>query len=118
MKKALQRTTLAYDKEGEDHYNLISALHKSMRGSDVDASLYYLARMLEGGADPLYVARRCIRFASEDVGMKDPNALVQVGYPAFFFFFVPSLLKCCFLPMQNECKGSCRVSGSSVHRPS
>ena len=64
-----------YDKSGEEHYNLISALHKSMRGSDPDAALYWLARMLSGGQDPLYVARRLVRFASEDVGMADPAAL-------------------------------------------
>ena len=65
-----------YDKAGEQHYDLISALHKSMRGSDPDASLYWLARMLEAGEDPLYIARRLVRFASEDVGMADPQALV------------------------------------------
>ncbi|ETJ45350.1 Recombination factor protein RarA, partial [human gut metagenome] len=64
-----------YDKSHEEHYNLISALHKSMRGSDPDAALYWLARMLGGGEDPLYVARRLVRFASEDVGMADPGAL-------------------------------------------
>ena len=64
-----------YDKSGEEHYNLISALHKSMRGSDPDAALYWLARMLGGGEDPLYVVRRLVRFASEDVGMADPGAL-------------------------------------------
>ena len=66
-----------YDKAQEGHYNLISALHKSLRGSDVDAALYWFARMLEGGEDPLYIGRRLIRFASEDVGMADPQALVQ-----------------------------------------
>ncbi|MDP2873978.1 MAG: replication-associated recombination protein A [bacterium] len=76
VKTALQRS-LRYDRAGEEHYNTISALHKSMRGSDPDAALYYLARMLEAGEDPLYVARRCVRFASEDVGLADPNALVQ-----------------------------------------
>lgn len=67
---------LLYDKNGEEHYNLISALHKSMRNSDPDAAVYWLARMLEAGEDPLYVARRCIRFASEDVGLADSNALL------------------------------------------
>ena len=71
----LQRKSLLYDKEGEEHYNLISALHKSLRDSDPDASLYWLARMLAAGEDPLYVARRMIRFASEDVGNADPRAL-------------------------------------------
>ena len=67
-----QQKTLLYDKSGEEHYNLISALHKSLRDSDPDAALYWLARMLEAGEDPLYVARRLVRFASEDVGNADP----------------------------------------------
>ncbi|NPU86014.1 MAG: replication-associated recombination protein A [Syntrophaceae bacterium] len=71
----LERKSLLYDKEGEEHYNLISALHKSLRDSDPDASLYWMARMLAAGEDPLYVARRMIRFASEDVGNADPRAL-------------------------------------------
>lgn len=77
IKEALQRVHLVFDKQGEEFYNLISALHKSMRGSDPHASLYWLARMLEGGADPLYVARRIVRFASEDIGMANSEALVQ-----------------------------------------
>ena len=76
VEDALQRRALTYDKAGEQHYDAISALHKSMRGSDPDASLYWLARMLEAGEDPLYIARRLVRFASEDVGMADPQALV------------------------------------------
>jgi len=76
VKYALQKTHLRYDKTGEEHYNIISALHKSMRGSDADAALYWLGRMLEAGEDPLYVARRLVRFASEDVGLADSNALV------------------------------------------
>ncbi|HEY8551077.1 MAG TPA: replication-associated recombination protein A [Vicinamibacterales bacterium] len=72
----LERRALLYDKSGEEHYNLISALHKSMRNSDPDAAVYWLARMLEAGEDPLYVARRLVRFASEDVGLADPQALV------------------------------------------
>jgi len=72
----LQRKALLYDKEGEEHYNLISALHKSLRGSDPDAALYWLARMLAAGEDPLYLARRMVRFAAEDVGLADPQALV------------------------------------------
>jgi putative ATPase len=75
VKQALQQRTLLYDKNGEEHYNLISALHKSIRNSDPDASLYWLTRMLESGEDPKYVARRLIRFASEDVGLSDPRAL-------------------------------------------
>ncbi len=76
VEDAVQRRALLYDKSGEEHYNIISALHKSLRGSDPDAALYWLARMLESGEDPLYVVRRLIRFASEDVGMADPQALV------------------------------------------
>ena len=71
----IERRMLLYDKSGEEHYNLISALHKSMRNSDADAAIYWLARMLEAGEDPLYVARRLVRFASEDVGNADPQAL-------------------------------------------
>lgn len=74
--EVVQRKFLLYDKGGEEHYNLISALHKSLRDSDPDAALYWLARMLEAGADPLYIARRLVRFASEDVGLADPNALL------------------------------------------
>ena len=77
LTKILNKKTFLYDKKGEEHYNLISALHKSMRNSDPDAALYYLARMLEAGEDPLYVARRLIRFASEDIGLANPSALVQ-----------------------------------------
>jgi putative ATPase len=73
--EALRKKALLYDKSGEEHFNLISAFHKSLRGSDPDASLYWLARMLKGGEDPLYIARRMIRFASEDVGNADPAAL-------------------------------------------
>jgi len=72
---ALQRRVLLYDKTGEEHYNLISALHKSVRNSDPDAALYWLGRMLEAGEDPLYVARRVVRMAVEDIGLADPNAL-------------------------------------------
>ncbi|MCX6766012.1 MAG: replication-associated recombination protein A [Candidatus Moranbacteria bacterium] len=76
IKQVLQRKHLLYDKTGEEHYNIISALHKSMRGGDANAALYWLARMLEGGEDPLYVARRLVRFASEDVGLANNTALV------------------------------------------
>jgi putative ATPase len=77
VRRVAQRKVLLYDKSGEEHYNLISALHKSMRESDPDAALYWFARMLAAGEDPLYVARRMIRFASEDVGLADPQALPQ-----------------------------------------
>jgi putative ATPase len=77
MLRLLQRRAPVYDKDREAHYNLISALHKSLRGSDCDAALYWLARMLSGGEDPLYICRRLIRFASEDIGLADPQALPQ-----------------------------------------
>lgn len=77
VEEALQKKVLKYDKTGEEHYNLISALHKSLRGSDPDGALYWLARMLEAGEDPLYIARRLVRFASEDIGLADPQALTQ-----------------------------------------
>ena len=76
IEEAAQQRTLRYDKAGEEHYNLISALHKSMRGSDPDAALYWLGRMLEAGEDPLYIVRRMVRFASEDIGNADPQALL------------------------------------------
>ena len=75
LEEALQKRTLLYDKTGEEHFNLISALHKSLRNSDADASLYWMGRMLEAGEDPMYIARRLVRFASEDVGIADPAAL-------------------------------------------
>ena len=79
IEKILSVKTMLYDKKGEEHYNLISALHKSLRGSDPQAALYWLARMLESGDDPLYIVRRLIRFASEDIGLSDPNAIVQAN---------------------------------------
>jgi len=75
--RTVQRRVPIYDKNQESHYNLISALHKSLRGSDTDAALYWLARMLSGGEDPNYIARRLTRFAAEDIGLADPQALVQ-----------------------------------------
>ncbi|MDX1580235.1 MAG: replication-associated recombination protein A [Alphaproteobacteria bacterium] len=77
LSNLVQRRAPVYDKDREGHYNLISALHKSLRGSDVDAALYWMARMLAGGEDPLYIARRLVRFAAEDIGLADPEALVQ-----------------------------------------
>jgi putative ATPase len=91
MERAVQRKGLRYDRSGDEHYNLVSALHKSVRNSDPDAALYWLARMIEGGEDPRFIARRLIRIASEDVGLADPWAILQataawdaaekVGYP-------------------------------------
>ncbi len=91
VREALQKKTLLYDKSGEEHFNLISALHKSLRNSDADATLYWLARMLEAGEDPLFVARRMIRFASEDVGLADPGAVGRAidGLRAFQFIGLP-----------------------------
>src|SRR4029078_7667193 len=77
LAEAVQRRAPVYDKKQESHYNLISALHKPLRGSDADAALYWFARMLAGGEDPRYIARRLVRFAWEDVGLADPQALVQ-----------------------------------------
>jgi putative ATPase len=85
LEAVMQRKALLYDKNGEEHYNLISALHKSLRGGDPDAALYWLARMLEAGEDPLYIARRMVRFASEDIGNADPQAL-QVAVAAMQAF--------------------------------
>ena len=82
LEQCTSKKSLLYDKKGEEHYNLISALHKSMRNSDPDAAIYWMCRMLEGGEDPLYIARRLIRFASEDVGMADSRAL-QVAVAAY-----------------------------------
>ena len=91
VEQCISKKSLLYDKNGEEHYNLISALHKSMRNSDVNAAIYWLARMLEAGEDPLYVARRLIRFASEDIGMADSQALViaVAAYQACHFIGMP-----------------------------
>ena len=91
VEQCINQKSLLYDKNGEEHYNIISALHKSMRNSDVDASIYWLARMLEAGEDPLYVARRLIRFASEDIGMADSRALeiATAAYQACHYIGMP-----------------------------
>ena len=91
VEQCTQKKSLLYDKTGEEHYNLISALHKSMRNSDPDAAVYWLARMLEAGEDPLYIARRVTRFASEDVGLADPRALeiAVAAYQACHFIGMP-----------------------------
>jgi putative ATPase len=91
LEEVLQKKAFLYDKSGEEHYNLISAFHKSLRGSDPDASLYWLGRMLEAGEDPLYIARRMVRFASEDVGIADPQALqvAIAAMEAFHFVGLP-----------------------------
>jgi len=91
IKQAFQKSHLFYDKDGEEHYNIISALHKSMRGSNANAALYWLSRMLEAGEDPLYVARRLVRFASEDIGLANSRALEQAvaAYQACHFIGMP-----------------------------
>ena len=91
IKEALQKSNLLYDRAGEQHYNIISALHKSMRGGDANAALYWLARMLSGGEDPLYIARRLIRFASEDIGIANSFALEQAvsAYQACHYIGMP-----------------------------
>jgi putative ATPase len=91
LKEAFQKSYLMYDKGGDEHYNIISALHKSMRGGDADAALYWLARMLEAGENPLYIARRIVRFASEDIGLANSRALEQAvaAYNACHFIGMP-----------------------------
>lgn len=91
IEQCTNRSSFLYDKKGEEHYNIISVLHKSMRNSDVDASIYWMSRMLEAGEDPLYIARRLIRFASEDIGMADSRALeiAIAGYQACHFLGYP-----------------------------
>jgi putative ATPase len=111
LKGALQKAALYHDRAGEAHFNLISALHKSMRNSDADATLYWLARMLEAGDDPLYVARRVVRFASEDVGLADPRALTLalaakdavhfVGRPEADLALAQAAVYCALAPKSN-----------------
>jgi putative ATPase len=111
LRDLLQRKVLLYDKAGEEHYNLISALHKSMRESDPDATIYWLVRMLEAGEDPLYIARRIVRFASEDIGLADPRALRIaldakdafdfLGMPEGSLALVESAVYCAMAPKSN-----------------
>lgn len=111
IKEALQKTHLIFDKKGEEFYNLISALHKSMRGSDANASLYWLARMVEGGADPLYVARRVLRFAAEDIGIADSRALLvanaaydachKLGFPECNVHLAEAVVYCALAKKSN-----------------
>ncbi len=112
VEEAMQKKTLLYDKAGEEHYNLISAVHKSLRGSDPDAAIYYVCRMLEAGEDPLYVARRLVRFASEDIGNADPRALPlavavfdacdRVGMPECRIFLVQLAAYLALAPKDNS----------------
>ncbi|MCL5073534.1 MAG: replication-associated recombination protein A [Actinobacteria bacterium] len=107
----IQKKALLYDKNGEEHFNLISALHKSMRGSDADASAYWTLRMIEGGEDPLYIIRRIVRFAAEDIGLADTNALVTalaakecfefIGPPEGYLAIIESAIYCALAPKSN-----------------
>jgi putative ATPase len=111
--KLVAKRSATYDKNRDGHYNLISALHKSMRGSDVDAALYYLARMLQAGEEPNYLLRRIVRFASEDIGMADPQALVQalaakdsydfLGSPEGDYAIANAVIYCATAPKSNSC---------------
>jgi putative ATPase len=128
LEQAVQRRFAAYDKSGEEHYNLISALHKAVRGSDPDAALYWLARMLDAGEDPLYLARRLVRMASEDIGLADPQALsvAIAGRDAFHFLGSPEgelalaevALYLATAPKSNRATsathrpGCCKISGT------
>ena len=119
-----QRQVLLYDRGGEEHFNLISALHKSMRESDPDASLYWLARMLTAGEDPLYIARRIVRFATEDVGLADPQALPQalaaweaysrLGSPEGELALGQATLYMALAPKSNSAYRALREAGRAV----
>lgn len=124
IQKVLQRKNLRYDKHGEEHYNIISALHKSMRDSDPDGALYWMMRMLEGGEDPLYIARRLIRFASEDIGMADPNALSVCvaaqqachfnGMPECDVNLAQAVVYCSMAPKSNALYKACGAIKSDI----
>lgn len=126
IQKVLQRKNLRYDKKGEEHYNIISALHKSMRDSDPDGALYWMMRMLEGGEDPLYIARRLIRFASEDIGMADPNALPVCvaaqqachfnGMPECDVNLAQAVVYCSMAPKSNALYKACGATKSDIHK--
>ncbi len=126
LAQCMNRRSLMYDKNGEEHYNLISALHKSMRNSDPDAAVYWLHRMLDGGEEPLYIARRLVRFASEDVGMADSNALnVAVNvYQACHFLGMPecdvhlthAVVYMSMAPKSNALYKACISCKSDIHK--
>jgi len=112
IESIIQKKSLLYDKNGEEHFNLISALHKSMRGSDPDAAAYWTLRMIEGGEDPLYIIRRIVRFAAEDVGLADTNALVValaakesfefIGPPEGYLAIIEAAIYCALAPKSNS----------------
>jgi putative ATPase len=122
---ALQRRIVRTDKQGETHFNLISALHKSMRGGDADAALYWLARMIEAGEDPLYIARRLVRFASEDVGNADPQALMVtiaardaadfIGYPECKLALAQAAVYLALAPKSNALYTAYGAAAAAVH---
>jgi putative ATPase len=128
IQKAITSRRISYDKQGEEYYNLISALHKSMRGSDVQAALYWLARMIEGGADPLYVSRRLVRFASEDIGLADPQALNQaitakeavhfLGYPECDTVLAQCVIYLATAPKSNKSYEAIKSAKNSVKETS
>jgi putative ATPase len=125
IKEAIQQAVLKYDKDGEHHFNIISALHKSIRNSDSDASLYWLARMLEAGEDPLYVARRLVRFASEDVGLAAPQALPQavaamhavelIGMPEAKLALAQTVVFLALAPKSNAVYKAYGMAASDAH---
>ncbi len=126
LPELIQHRAARYDKAGEEHYNLISALHKSLRNSDVQAAIYWLARMLEGGEDPLYLARRLVRFASEDVGLADPAALPQalaakeavhfVGLPEGALALAQAAVYLALAPKSNALYTGFQEAGQEVQR--
>ena len=126
IEECLTKKPLLYDKNGEEHYNIISALHKSMRNSDPDAAVYWLARMLEAGEDPLYIARRIARFASEDIGLADTNALnVAINvYHACHFIGMPecnvhlaeAVIYMSLAPKSNACDVAYQLASSDARK--
>lgn len=128
IKEALQKTHLIFDKQGEEFYNLISALHKSMRGSDPDASLYWLARMFEGGADPLYIARRVLRFSAEDIGVADSRALLvanaafdachKLGAPECNVHLAEAVVYCALAKKSNALYTAYMAAAEDAHNTS
>ena len=124
LSQCISRKSLLYDKTGEEHYNLISALHKSMRNSDPDAAIYWMMRMLEGGENPLYIARRLIRFASEDVGMADSHALQVavaayqachfLGMPECDVHLTPAVVYLSLAPKSNALYTACEAAKKDV----
>ena len=126
LAQCMNRRSLLYDKNGEEHYNMISALHKSMRNSDPDAAVYWAQRMLQGGEDPLYIARRLIRFASEDIGMADPNALLlanavfeachDLGMPECDVHITHAVVYLAMAPKSNALYLACEAAKSDIRK--